>query len=240
MRPFSDLSDFPFDAQIMTKRVDPAELDPPLGTFLTDHASVSAGETDRCEVGITRALFGDRKCWEGTGAPTKIDRLPVEHGVAGGSRHLDLDHIAGTVQFKSYGVMAQSSGRPRSSPRLQSFAHRNGNSRCECEDKDSSFSRLAMKCHYNANPPFIGLRCARIDHQPRKQPRGEAEETMWNSSQRVEYRRPAIQSCAVCGRQFGLIRHYSWRNALCSRRCLDHFKARRERDRLWLIRFERV
>lgn len=73
-----------------------------------------------------------------------------------------------------------------------------------------------------------------------EQPPGEAEETMWNSSQRVEYRRPAIQSCAVCGRQFGLIRHYSWRTALCSRKCLDHFKARRERDRLWLIRFERV
>jgi hypothetical protein len=44
--------------------------------------------------------------------------------------------------------------------------------------------------------------------------------------------------CAVCGGKFGLIRHYSWRTALCSRKCLERFKARRERDRRWLFRFQ--
>ncbi len=44
--------------------------------------------------------------------------------------------------------------------------------------------------------------------------------------------------CAICGGKFGLIRHYSWRTALCSGRCLDQFRARRERDRRWLFRFQ--
>lgn len=47
----------------------------------------------------------------------------------------------------------------------------------------------------------------------------------------------AAKRCAVCDGKFGLIRYYSWRTALCSRRCVDHFKARREGDRRWLLRF---
>jgi hypothetical protein len=46
----------------------------------------------------------------------------------------------------------------------------------------------------------------------------------------------AAKRCAVCGEKFGLIRHYSWRTALCSNKCKDHFKFRRENDRKWLLR----
>jgi hypothetical protein len=40
--------------------------------------------------------------------------------------------------------------------------------------------------------------------------------------------------CALCDGKFGLIRHYSWRTPLCSKTCVDRFKARRESDRNWL------
>ncbi len=46
----------------------------------------------------------------------------------------------------------------------------------------------------------------------------------------------AAQRCAICDGKFGLIRHYSWRTALCSRRCVDRFKSREESDRRWLLR----
>ncbi|MFK4382733.1 hypothetical protein ACVWYQ_001151 [Bradyrhizobium sp. USDA 3397] len=42
--------------------------------------------------------------------------------------------------------------------------------------------------------------------------------------------------CAVCGGKFGLIRYYSWRTALCSKKCVDRFRTRSERDRRWLFR----
>lgn len=45
----------------------------------------------------------------------------------------------------------------------------------------------------------------------------------------------SINGCAVCGGKFGLIRHYSWRTALCSKKCIDRFRTRRERDRRWLF-----
>ena len=48
-------------------------------------------------------------------------------------------------------------------------------------------------------------------------------------------RRPESKSCALCAGKFGLIRYYSWRTPLCSRKCLDRFRARRERDRRWLF-----
>jgi hypothetical protein len=48
----------------------------------------------------------------------------------------------------------------------------------------------------------------------------------------------AVKGCAVCSGKFGLIRYYSWRTPLCSRKCLDRFRARRERDRRWLFRFQ--
>jgi len=40
--------------------------------------------------------------------------------------------------------------------------------------------------------------------------------------------------CAVGDGKFGLVRHYSWRTALCSRNCVDRFKARRQSDRNWI------
>jgi hypothetical protein len=42
--------------------------------------------------------------------------------------------------------------------------------------------------------------------------------------------------CAVCDGKFGLIRHYSWRTALCSRKCKHHFKNCRDGDHKWLLR----
>jgi hypothetical protein len=35
--------------------------------------------------------------------------------------------------------------------------------------------------------------------------------------------------CAVCDGKFG-----SWRTPLCSKKCADRFKARRESDRTWV------
>lgn len=40
--------------------------------------------------------------------------------------------------------------------------------------------------------------------------------------------------CAVCNGRFGLIRHYSWRTPLCSKKCVDRFRARREADGNWV------
>jgi hypothetical protein len=40
--------------------------------------------------------------------------------------------------------------------------------------------------------------------------------------------------CAVCEGKFGLVRHYSWRTPLCSRKCVDRLRARRASDRNWL------
>jgi hypothetical protein len=46
----------------------------------------------------------------------------------------------------------------------------------------------------------------------------------------------AAKRCAICDGKFGLIRYYSWRTALCSKKCADRFKARWEDDRRWLRR----
>ena len=40
--------------------------------------------------------------------------------------------------------------------------------------------------------------------------------------------------CAVCDGKFCLVRHYSWRTSLCSKKCVDRFRARRESDRNWV------
>jgi hypothetical protein len=48
-------------------------------------------------------------------------------------------------------------------------------------------------------------------------------------------RREAVKRCPICDGSFGLIRHYSWRTALCSRRCVDHFKSRKDKDRRCLL-----
>lgn len=46
----------------------------------------------------------------------------------------------------------------------------------------------------------------------------------------------STRCCAICGGKFGLIRHYYWRTALCSKKCVEHFKIRREADYEWLRR----
>ena len=46
----------------------------------------------------------------------------------------------------------------------------------------------------------------------------------------------ATTRCAICDGRFGLIRYYSWRTALCSRKCADRFKVRREDDRRFFTR----
>jgi len=40
--------------------------------------------------------------------------------------------------------------------------------------------------------------------------------------------------CAICDGKFGLVRHYSWRTPLCSRKCVDHLRARRQSDGNWM------
>ena len=40
--------------------------------------------------------------------------------------------------------------------------------------------------------------------------------------------------CAACDGKFGLVRHYSWRTPLCSKKCVDRFNVRRESDRNWM------
>jgi hypothetical protein len=44
--------------------------------------------------------------------------------------------------------------------------------------------------------------------------------------------------CAVCDGKFGLVRHYSRRTPLCSRQCVDRFRARRASDCNWLGWFQ--
>jgi hypothetical protein len=42
--------------------------------------------------------------------------------------------------------------------------------------------------------------------------------------------------CPICDGKFGLIRHYSCRTPLCSRKCVVRFRSRLEDDRKWLCR----
>ena len=51
----------------------------------------------------------------------------------------------------------------------------------------------------------------------------------WNS---------AAKRCAICEGKFGLVRYYTWRTALCSRKCADRFRTRRDDDRRFLPRLE--
>jgi hypothetical protein len=55
---------------------------------------------------------------------------------------------------------------------------------------------------------------------------------MSNNSQHLRER--AAKRCPICDRRFGLMRHYSWRTALCSKGCIDRFRTRLETDRNWL------
>jgi hypothetical protein len=36
--------------------------------------------------------------------------------------------------------------------------------------------------------------------------------------------------CAACDGKFGLVRYYSWRTPLCSKKCVDCIRARRASD----------
>jgi len=55
---------------------------------------------------------------------------------------------------------------------------------------------------------------------------------MLNCSEGLRYGRAT--RCAVCDGKFGLVRYHSWRTPLCSKKCVDRFKARRESDRTWV------
>jgi hypothetical protein len=59
---------------------------------------------------------------------------------------------------------------------------------------------------------------------------------MLNSPQHVG--KGEAKRCALCHGKFGLIRYYSWRTPLCSKKCADRYKARQEGDRRWLCRLE--
>ena len=48
------------------------------------------------------------------------------------------------------------------------------------------------------------------------------------------HRSDKAMRCAVCDGKFGLVRHYSWRTQLCSRKCVDRFRARTKSDRSWV------
>jgi hypothetical protein len=44
--------------------------------------------------------------------------------------------------------------------------------------------------------------------------------------------------CAVCEGKCGLVRHHWWRTPLCSRKCVDLFKARGQSDHNWMGWFQ--
>ena len=59
---------------------------------------------------------------------------------------------------------------------------------------------------------------------------------MLNCSESLRCGRAA--RCAVCDGRFGLVRYYSWRIPLCSKKCVDRFRARRASDCNWLGRLQ--
>jgi hypothetical protein len=56
---------------------------------------------------------------------------------------------------------------------------------------------------------------------------------MPNNDDRQHRHSPTIR-CALCEGKFGLIRYYCCRTPLCSRKCVEHFRLRRENDCQWL------
>ena len=48
------------------------------------------------------------------------------------------------------------------------------------------------------------------------------------------HRSGSAARCGVCDGKFGLVRHFSWRTPLCSKKCVDRFRTRRETDRHWM------
>jgi hypothetical protein len=53
-------------------------------------------------------------------------------------------------------------------------------------------------------------------------------------------RRDAPKRCAICDGPFRLIQHYSWRTPLCSKKCVEHLKARRWENHKWLCRLQQT
>ena len=53
-------------------------------------------------------------------------------------------------------------------------------------------------------------------------------------------RHGSATQCAVCNGKFGLVRYYAWRRPLCSRKCIDLFRVRREGDRNWVPRLQGI
>jgi hypothetical protein len=70
--------------------------------------------------------------------------------------------------------------------------------------------------------------------QRRMQPAQDSERTGMPIKDDQHHR---AARCALCDGNFGLIRHYCCRTALCSRKCVEHFKLRRDGDSHWLWRF---
>jgi Bacterial regulatory helix-turn-helix protein, lysR family len=96
--------------------------------------------------------------------------------------------------------------------------------------------KLCARCPYTPDDlathyePKAALHlCAKCDSE-------EEEKNMLNSS--LNLRRGKAKRCAVCDGRFGLIRYYSWRTPLCSKKCVDRFKARWAGDRKWLRRLQ--
>jgi hypothetical protein len=85
-----------------------------------------------------------------------------------------------------------------------------------------------------SNRFIFSLMSSRAAHQPLPT-RGSWETKMHNSPEYL--RKSAATRCAICNGRFGLIRHYSWRTALCSRKCVDRFKARQKSDLRWYDAF---
>ena len=71
----------------------------------------------------------------------------------------------------------------------------------------------------------------RIGHCPLDSPKGLEEVKMLNCYQNSRHGKAV---CAVCDSQFGLVRYYSWRTPLYSRKCVDRLRARSDTDRNWI------
>jgi hypothetical protein len=58
---------------------------------------------------------------------------------------------------------------------------------------------------------------------------------MCNGDRDLQCNRP--KRCAICEGKFGLVRYYCSRTPLCSKKCVEQFKERRDNDTRWLWRF---
>src|SRR5215468_8351274 len=75
--------------------------------------------------------------------------------------------------------------------------------------------------------------------RPRKKRTNEEQRGWYQEETPMPDRAESLRSgsaarCAVCDGKFGLVRHYLWRTPLCSKKCVDRFRTRRESDRNWV------